>query len=45
MNIHAEIVSGRSIGDIEIGKPIDPYLASVYQENRKVELNTYENPG
>lgn len=45
MNINAEIVSGRSIGDIEIGKPIDPYLASVYQENRKVELNTYDNPG
>jgi hypothetical protein len=45
MNINAEIVSGRSLGDIEIGKPVDEYLAAIYQENRKVELNVYDNPG
>ncbi|MCS3799198.1 hypothetical protein [Niastella sp. OAS944] len=45
MNIHAEIISGKSIGDIEIGKPIDAYLTSIYQENRKVELNTFDHPG
>jgi hypothetical protein len=45
MNIHAEIISGKSIGDIEIGKSIDACLLSVYQENRKVELTVYDNPG
>ena len=45
MNINAEIISGKSIGDIEIGRSIDLYLPSIYQENRKVELNVYDNPG
>lgn len=45
MNIHAEIISGKSIADIEIGESIDSYLPAIYQENRKVELNVYDNPG
>lgn len=45
MNINAEIISGKSIGDIEIGKSIDAYLPSIYQENKKVEVNVYDNPG
>jgi hypothetical protein len=45
MNINADIISGKSIADIEIGQSIDSYLPAIYKDNRKVELNVYDNPG